>query len=136
MIKYVVGFLFNGIGDVALILKTHPEWQKGRLNGIGGHIEPDETPEQAMRREFLEEAGLDLTDWREFCLVKGAEYEVHYLTMTRPKALIKTMTDERVGWYSVRRLPDNVVANVEWTVPMANYKFPIKAVVIHESPIC
>jgi 8-oxo-dGTP diphosphatase len=137
MVKYVVGFLFNGRGDVALILKTHPEWQKGRLNGIGGHIEPNETPEMAMRREFCEESGIDILDWREFCVVKdGGSYEVHYLTARCYKADIRTMTDEQVGWYNPRKLPDNIVSNVEWTLPMANNKYPLKAIVIHESPTC
>jgi hypothetical protein len=51
--RYVVGFLFDGLcQNVTLIKKTHPEWQKGKLNGVGGKIEPNETSTDAMRREF------------------------------------------------------------------------------------
>ena len=39
MTEYVVGFMLSIDGeDVALIRKERPAWQKGRLNGIGGHI--------------------------------------------------------------------------------------------------
>lgn len=56
---YVVGYAFRSdYGAVALIEKRKPAWQAGKLNGIGGKIEPGESPEAAMSREFLEEAGL------------------------------------------------------------------------------
>jgi 8-oxo-dGTP diphosphatase len=53
MIEYVVGFLFNeSLDQIALIRKEKPDWQRGKINGIGGKIEENESPEQAMRREF------------------------------------------------------------------------------------
>jgi 8-oxo-dGTP diphosphatase len=60
MISYVVGFMFSEYcNEIALIKKKRPEWQKGRLNGIGGHIEKNEVPHDAMYREFEEEAGIE-----------------------------------------------------------------------------
>jgi 8-oxo-dGTP diphosphatase len=45
MNKYVVGFLFNSdTNKVCLIKKNRPQWQKGRLNGVGGHIEDGKAP--------------------------------------------------------------------------------------------
>jgi len=39
--KYVCGFLFDmAFKHVALINKVRPDWQKGKLNGIGGKVEP------------------------------------------------------------------------------------------------
>ena len=59
MKHYVVGFLFSDDRKkVVLIEKTHPGWQKGKWNGIGGHIEEGELPKDAMQREFNEEAGV------------------------------------------------------------------------------
>ena len=58
---YVVGFMFNGTGDLVLLIeKTKPDWQKGRLNGVGGKIEVyDRDMWHAMAREFKEETNID-----------------------------------------------------------------------------
>ena len=70
---YVAGFLFRAEGtEVALVQKQTPEWQKGKLNGIGGKVELGETPARAMQREFLEETGAEVKDWRAFCGLKDA----------------------------------------------------------------
>lgn len=60
MIKdYVVGYCFSPLQlAVALIKKNKPEWQQGKLNGVGGKVEPLESPQHAMAREFYEEAGV------------------------------------------------------------------------------
>ncbi|OGO36950.1 MAG: hypothetical protein A2147_09735 [Chloroflexi bacterium RBG_16_57_8] len=136
MNKYVVGFLFDTRGRVALITKNRPAWQKGRLNGIGGHIENDETPEQAMVREFREEAGCDGLAWRQYCVVRGNVYELNVFTARSELAEIRSTTDEMVGWYSIDRLPDNVLPNLRWLIPMADYELPIKAEIVHESETC
>lgn len=136
MASYVIGFLFDGQGYVALIRKNRPAWQRGRLNGIGGHIEQGETPEHAMTREFLEEAGCDNLNWRKFGLVHGKDYELHLFTAKDGAAKIRSMTDEQILWYPVNELPENILPNLSWLIPMANYKLPIMADVIHESPEC
>jgi len=41
-----------------LIRKSSPDWQKGKLNLVGGKIEPGETVEQAAKRELEEETVL------------------------------------------------------------------------------
>jgi 8-oxo-dGTP diphosphatase len=136
MNNYVVGFLINNY-SVALILKTHPDWQKGRLNGIGGSIKRGESPYQAMMREFNEEAGIVITDWHEFCLLKGNGYQVHCFSSKRSDSVtIKTMTDEMVSWYPINDLPNNIIPNLTWLIPMANYKYELKAEVIHNEPTC
>lgn len=49
---YVAGFMFNEDRTrVALIEKQKPDWQRGKLNGIGGKIEDDESPVEAMTSE-------------------------------------------------------------------------------------
>ena len=35
-------------------------YQKGKWNGLGGKLEPHESPEQALRREVFEESGLHI----------------------------------------------------------------------------
>jgi 8-oxo-dGTP diphosphatase len=133
--EYVIGFLFDGKGHVALIKKNRPEWQNGRLNGIGGHIEIGETPETAMVREFKEEAGIEV-EWRKFAIVRGSNYKLHLFTSENLVAEPVTKTDEIVGWYEINNLPVNIVQNLKWMIPMADYKIPIMADIIHESSVC
>lgn len=77
--NYVCGFMCSyDLTRFLLIRKTHPEWQKGKLNGIGGKIEKKEqlvgavwlteSPFEAMIREFHEETGITTTRnrWRCF----------------------------------------------------------------------
>lgn len=36
----------------------------GKWIGVGGHFEPNESPEDCMKREIYEETGLTVTSWR------------------------------------------------------------------------
>ncbi len=83
--NYVCGFMMSyDLMQFLLIRKTHPEWQKGKLNGIGGKIEKkhevivdkenpeqsiwlSETPQEAMIREFQEETGMMIIRKRWHC---------------------------------------------------------------------
>ena len=54
--SYVCGFIFShDYSSVWLIKKNRPEWQLGKLNGIGGRLEPLESTYAAMVRECMEE---------------------------------------------------------------------------------
>lgn len=76
--EYVVGFLFDeSLRRVILIKKKRPEAQKGRFNGVGGKIEAGESPAEAMRREFLEEGGVDVQTWVRTARLCGADYMIH-----------------------------------------------------------
>lgn len=50
----------NDINAVLLVRKKRPEFLAGRLNLLGGKLEPDEDPISCARREFMEESGIDL----------------------------------------------------------------------------
>ena len=140
MNKYVTGFLVNpDTNKVCLIKKNKPAWQKGRLNGVGGHIEAGESPKDAMTREFWEEAGEDKIVWRQFLFVTGKEYELYCFTAKADSNNIKkihTMTDEIIDWFPVEALPENILANLKWLIPMANYKYELTGTIIHESEEC
>jgi 8-oxo-dGTP diphosphatase len=134
--RAVIGYLFDGWGNVLLIEKNHPEWQKGRLNGIGGKIERGETPLQAMVREFQEEAGATVNSWREFAVMTGDRYKLNLFT-TRENVEIHPSTDEGIiSWYPADNLPANTLPNARFLVPMANYKFAITAKIIHPEREC
>lgn len=98
--RYVLGFLFSpSMYRVALIRKARPQSQAGLLNGMGGAINDGETPESAMRREFLEEAGLDVSesDWHRFGTMTGrAGYDIALFVARGTFEAVKSQTDEEV----------------------------------------
>ena len=117
--EYVVGFLFDvHKAQVLLIEKQRPAWQHGRLNGIGGHIEPGETPLAAMRREFKEEAGLDIADWELAVVMTGKMWKVYFFSASGDVFRARAQTDERVGVEWSRILPLNVLPNLRWLIPL------------------
>lgn len=63
MKEYVLGFSFSkDKKEIILIEKQKPDWQKGKLNGIGGKVElTDKNVYDAMVREFKEETGVETT---------------------------------------------------------------------------
>jgi len=119
MNTYVLGFLFNDKKQVWLIRKTKPEWQKGKLNGIGGKVEMGEDCVAAMIREFKEETGLTITNWDKFCtLSDGLKYQI-ICYVANSNEIPQTTTDEVVGLYDSKNLPDDVLFNSYWLIPMA-----------------
>lgn len=120
--NYVAGFLFNNKRwTVALIKKLKPEWQKNRLNAVGGKIEEGETPLEAMRREFKEETGADVEEWREFTLLNHSGHQVHFfVAFTDGSVQIKSVTEEQVAWYPIHYLAEEpVIGNLLWLIPLA-----------------
>jgi 8-oxo-dGTP diphosphatase len=118
---YVVGFMFNPVENAVLLLrKNRPTWQIGKLNGIGGRVEDGETPQQAMRRECVEEVGLDVDSWNEFCVLSDERgWRIHFLSAVGPIMNASVMTDELPEVVSVFALPFDVIPNLTWLIPMA-----------------
>lgn len=116
--RYVCGFLFRG-SEVCLIRKTKPAWQAGLLNGVGGKIEEGESALNAMVREFEEEAGVVVTEWREFAVMEWGFGSVTFFSSTTP-AVPRSMTEEFVDWFESSRLHEiAVVSNLRWLIPLA-----------------
>lgn len=121
---YVVGFLFDNSGNrVVLIRKNRPVWQKGRLNGLGGKIELFETAKDAMTREFKEEAGVQVENWKKLALIIGEDYLVDVFMAFDSTALqtVATMTDEAVEIIQTIDLPHmkDTISNLQWLIPLA-----------------
>jgi len=117
---YVVGFLFRADAtELALIAKLKPAWQRGKFNGIGGKIEPNELPIVAMRREFKEEAGADVQDWRLFATLNYRGGSVYFFE-ARGSYQLFTMTAEPVIWIKLAELDKfEVIPNLRWLLPLA-----------------
>jgi 8-oxo-dGTP diphosphatase len=102
----VLGFMFDDeFKRVVLIRKNHPEWQAGRLNGVGGKAERGEPFIKAMVREFQEETGVltEQSDWTQFALMHGEYFylPVFYASSTLLLEQVQTITDEQVGIWSL-----------------------------------
>jgi 8-oxo-dGTP diphosphatase len=117
--QWVVGFLFRNNAEVALVLKTHPDWQAGKLNGVGGKIEEGESRLAAMQREFLEEAGVMIKDWREYACLKVQNGDVYFFVALGDHP-IQSMTEEQVSWYPLDKLKNlPILENLNWLIPLA-----------------
>ena len=129
MISYVAGLMFNADGaELALILKNRPEWQAGYLNAIGGKIEDQETPAQAMQREFREETGVDYAEWTPLVhLRREGAYEVYFFScFTDDVFKVETQEDEDIDVYPLSELfeyeSDGLIPNLKWLIPLARDK--------------
>ena len=127
MKSYVCGFTFSkDKRNVLLIKKNRPDWQKGLFNGLGGHIEKNETPSQAMVREFYEEAGYKTysDSWIQFIKISDPsifhEWEVYFFFTFQEIECCRTMTDEEIKIIPVKDLYKyKTIQNLKWLIPMA-----------------
>lgn len=122
MTDYVAGFLINPqLNTVALVRKNKPEWQRGKLNGVGGKVEPGESPLCAMRREFMEEAGLELDTWQHFATVQG-EWGAVWFYRALSTATPRTMEAEPIEVHFLDYVPyGECIPNLSWLIPLARY---------------
>lgn len=130
-LSYVVGFAFYG-SSVLLIEKIKPAWQKNLRNGVGGLINPGETPIGAMTREFVEEASLQTGygEWRHRVTLRAfsggklgnSECYVNFFSMyldSEQRNKVKTTTKEELVWVPVNNLAGRrLVPNLFWLIPL------------------
>jgi 8-oxo-dGTP diphosphatase len=128
--QYVVGFMFSQDRRfVALIRKARPEWQKGKLNGIGGKLEEGETGWTAMAREFQEETGCKTkgSDWHYYAVMSGTNddgnsFECHCFTMLGDVGRIRTVDEDEpvlaIYARSILTMSD-LIDNLAWLILLA-----------------
>lgn len=100
--------IFNDAGEI-LLLKHR--FRAGSGWGIpGGFLEPDEQPDEALRRELREEIGLEVTHVELFSarsFKKPRQVEILFRCRASSNAKLKslTMEVEHAEWFSVQKLP-------------------------------
>lgn len=126
MKHYVAGFMKDSLDRVALVRKNKPQWQAGRLNGIGGGIEDGETPLMAMKREFHEETGFFHRYWIHFAEIRFPETVVHFFKAERVNLPDFTKFNDIGEAIEVWPLDvaaslsaNSVIPNLKWLLPMA-----------------
>lgn len=96
MIPAVLIYAFAPDGRVLLIHRNTRgqarDYHSGKWNGLGGKLEPGESPLEGARREFSEEAGVALTEgafecagWIQFPLFKAHKGEDWWVTVFRAR---------------------------------------------------
>ena len=124
MKHYVTGFLFTKDSKyVVLIKKINPEWQRGLFNGVGGKIEENEKSCYAMAREFQEETGVVINPEKWICFARihrSGFYDLDvYFARSNLAFDAKTIEKEEVYLLKVDELPNNIVPNLQWLIPLA-----------------
>jgi len=101
-------------GKVLLLhrVKKEADENAGKWIGIGGHFEEGESPEDCLCREFLEETGLTLTDYRYRAVITfvsdewGTEY-MHLFTATGAEGeLISDCVEGTLCWVDAEKMDD------------------------------
>lgn len=121
--QYTIGALFSpGRHFVVLIKKERPEWQKGKYNLPGGHIEEGETALECVRREFIEETGVAIDTWKHIGRIDntGSYFVDFFAAFAWPNyPELLNETDEHTSWHSIYHLPNNCISNLYWLIPFA-----------------
>jgi len=126
--EYVIGFVFDHKKErVVLITKNRPAWQAGLKNGVGGHIEENESPHEAIQREFAEEATRYISKslWEKFHVMEFEKARVHCFRFflgeedTNFTGIISNEEEPiSVNWISQLDYT-KTIPNLEWLIPMA-----------------
>lgn len=125
--EYTLAFIFSKeLEKVLLITKNRPDYQAGKLNGIGGKIEPGEDPLAGMMREVREETSLDIAaeHWQFAGNLVGKDWKVWIYTTIYPGEFgdALSLTDEPVVWYETDSLPPHCLENLFWLIPFCKGK--------------
>lgn len=129
MEHFVLGLVFNQTKDrVLLIEKRRPEWMAGKWNGIGGHIEEDETPGQAMIREAKEECGHSyLFEHKITFTCPGGTMYVFAAIYPHNIINYKQIEDEQLSIWNVPGPEGLTMDNLKWIIPLclSTIQFPV-----------
>ena len=125
--KYTVSFIFNSnYSKVLLVHKLSPEWQKGRVNGVGGKYEQGETAAQCVARETEEETALVIPEkeWVYIGTIEQPQGDVGILAAqyAGPESDAKQSAHETIEWFPVDELPANCMKNLPFLIPLALLK--------------
>jgi 8-oxo-dGTP diphosphatase len=134
--EYSLGFAFSeDLRQVLLIKKLRSpkllgDKMIGKLNGIGGHVERNESGYDCMVRESKEETGLDLVDWNYYCCLEAKFGKVYcFYTVTDDIYNFGQQEDEELMIYFTGYNPKvcskfcyrdfNRMFNLDYLIPMA-----------------
>jgi len=108
-----VGAIIIDENQKVLLTKRKGSHGEGSYGSLGGHLEYGESPTEALKREALEELGIELEKIEFLVCTNLIKYNKHYLDLT---FLAKIKSDEPtimepdkidlVGWFDLNDLPN------------------------------
>ena len=134
MQKIAAIILENDKGEFLLALRDNKSWIPfpNHWDLIGGHVEEGETPEEALIREFKEELGLDLMDYKfykEFECLEGDAFEnkkyIYTGKINIPIEEITLYEGQKAQYFTKEEIPDVKFANIIKSVVLdyINHKY-------------
>jgi len=120
-------------GPDVLLLRGAPDKRRwaGKLNGVGGHIEPGEDPLAGALREVQEETGLAVPALELRALVHVSERSAATGVMLfvyvgrAPRRAVRSGIEGELAWYPMNRLPlDELVEDLVLLLPRALHSQP------------
>lgn len=132
----VVGFAFYS-DRVVLIIKAKPDWQRGKVNGVGGKGERGEWPQFAMVRAFREETGVNSHpgQWEPFAILNFSKAVVYFYRANFPEAIqATTQFSDSLEIIIHPRVTEclqdsRLLPNVRWLIPLAQHREPGRQIV-------
>ena len=133
--KYAVVAVFSHRKDgVLLIHKKRPAWQCGKFNLPGGHVESNETFEEAAVRELWEETGLKLlpADLELLLQMDHPDHRLECFTAVLDITKAEQKTDEHLMIANPKNLPVDVLRSARWWIGLALDESACKPIVYRD----
>jgi 8-oxo-dGTP diphosphatase len=127
MQKIAAIILENDKGEFLLALRDNKSWIPfpNHWDLIGGHVEEGETPEEAVKREYKEELGLELKEfefYKEFECLNGDAFEnikfIYTGKINIPVEEITLLEGQYVRYFTKEEIPDVKFANIIKSIVM------------------
>lgn len=127
MQKIAAIILENDSGEFLLALRDNKSWIPfpNHWDLIGGHVEEGETPEEAVKREYMEELGLELKEYKfykEFECLNGDAFEnikfIYTGKINIPVEEITLLEGQYVRYFKKEEIPDVKFANIIKSIVM------------------
>ena len=118
MEHYSLGFIFSKSKVLLQVAKA--PWMQNRWNGIGGHIEEDETPIQTMLRETEEEIGIGkYCNWKHRITMLcpgGTVFIFSTKLQTFSNIRFDASREQQIRAFSMNDLPEHRMSNIDWMI--------------------
>ena len=99
--------VLNGKGEVLLL--DHILRPGGGWGLPGGFLDAGEQPAEALRRELMEETGIELSDLRMFQVrTLGRHIEILFSARTNGDPKVMSREIKELGWFRPETVPENL----------------------------